>query len=247
MKTKSVITLALVLLAAWVLKPAPTTAAEAPAEFADALVLIEYNSHAGDLGFHVELDAVAWKQVAILDPDGNKIFEVTHDGGISEQGLTSLAFESAELPFDVLSWDEFLARFPEGEYTLTGETMDGKQLLSVMEFTHLIPDPPEMISPVDGSTVPLEGLTIAWEPVATPEGVEIDRYQVVLFPVDPPDGQDPIALDIDLTFEIPADITAVEIPASWLMPGEEYQYEVIAVEAEGNKTLTVGFFTTEMQ
>ena len=44
---------------------------------------------------------------------------------------------------------------------------------------------------------------------------------------------------------MPADVNQVKIPAAWLMSGEKYQYEVIAMEAEGNKTIKVGFFKTE--
>jgi len=220
-------------------------APEKTTEFADALAIIEYNSHAEDLGFHVELDAPAWEWVAIIDPSGNKIFEVTHNGSIGEQGLTSLFFESAELPFDVLPYDDFLARFPEGEYILIGETLEGEALMSVMELNHNIPDPPVITSLSEDALAPIDAVSIAWEPVTTPAGVEVERYQVVVFPVDPEEGLEPIALDIDLTFEVPADLNAVEIPAAWLMSGKHYQYEVIAMEAEGNQTITVGFFTTE--
>ena len=215
------------------------------AEFADALAIIEYNSHAEDLDFHVELDAPAWEWIAILDPSGNKVFEVSHSGSIGEQGLTSLFFESAELPFDVLPYDEFLARFPEGEYTLVGETLEGEALMSLMTLNHNIPDPPVITSLGEDPLVPMDAVSIAWEHVTSPAGVEVERYQVVVFPVDPEEGQDAIALDIDLPFEVPADLNHVEIPAAWLMSGEQYQYEVIAMEADGNQTLTVGFFTTE--
>jgi hypothetical protein len=214
------------------------------AEFADAQAHIEYNSTAGDLGFHVELDAPAWQRVMIYEEDGGVLFDVTNDGSVAEQGLTSLFFESAELPFDVLPYDVFLERFPAGVYTLVGIMNSGETVMSVMELLHNVPDPPQIILPAENEVVPLDGVVIAWEPVTTPEDAEIERYQVIVFPVDPPEGQDPIELDIDLTFELPAHVTQVQIPAELLMSGEAYQFEVIAVEAEGNKTLTVGFFST---
>ena len=61
-----------------------------------------------------------------------------------------------------------------------------------MTFTHNIPDPPQILSPRDGDVVSLDSVAIAWEPVTSPEGVEIDRYQLILFQVDPPEGKDPI-------------------------------------------------------
>lgn len=44
-------------------------------EFSKSKVVIEINTTDGDLGFHVILDADAWKEVSITDPNGHKIFK----------------------------------------------------------------------------------------------------------------------------------------------------------------------------
>jgi len=240
------ILIAIVLLAACSTKPAPTTTpSENPTPFKEALARIEYNSTDGDLGFQVELDAPSWMQAAIIGPDGNKLFEVKNQGSLGVQGLTHLYFESTERPLAELSRDQFLARFPEGEYTAIGVTVDGKKLMSPMKFTHLIPDPPQIISPAKGEVAPTDNVVIAWEPVSSPEGIEIDLYQLFLFPVDPPEGQAPIKLNIDFALEVPSSVTQVKIPAEILTPGAEYKYEVKAIDANGNTTVTVGSFTTQ--
>ncbi len=248
MKPKIAFTLGLITLIAsiWMLKPAPITAAEEPIEFADALPSIEYNATAGDLGFHAEVGGESFKYAAIYAPDGTMLFNLRIDGGLGDQGLSGFTFESAEPPLEELPLDEFLARYPEGEYTFVGETLEGKKLESVAEFAHTIPDPPVIISPAEGATVPLDAVIIAWEPITTPKGIEIDVYMLQIFPVDPPEGQDPIEMNIDLLFEVPAFVTQVRIPPEFLVSGETYQYELIAVEAEGgHRTITVGTLVTE--
>ncbi len=164
--------------------------------------------------------------------------------GRGEQGLASTFFESAEYPDEVVSRDEFLARFPGGRYTLTGTSRDGVPLALTATLADLIPEPAVILAPEEGAVVPAGDVTIAWEPVEEPAGVEPEVYTVQLFPVDPPEGADPIALDVDLTFEVPADVTEVRIPGELLAPGEVYQYELMVVDAGGNQTFTVGSFTT---
>ena len=213
--------------------------------FKEALARIEYNATDGDLGFQVELDAPSWMQAAIFGPDGTKLFEVKNQGSLGVHGLTHLYFESTEKPLEELSRDQFLARFPEGVYTAVGVTVEGKKLMSPMEFTHLIPDPPRIISPAEGKVVSIDAVVIACEPVSSPKGVEIDFYQLFFFPVDPQAGQAPIELNIDFALEVPSSITQVKIPAELLTPGTEYQFEIKAFDANGNTTVTVGSFKTE--
>ncbi len=65
------------------------------------------------------------------------------------------------------------------------------------------------------------------------------------YPVDPPDGQDPIALNIDFTLEVPADVREVVVPAAFLQAGAGYEFELTAVDASGNRTFSVGTFSTD--
>ena len=212
--------------------------------FEDAIVFIEFNSTDEDLGFHSTFDAEGWKEAVICSPDGSKLFEVKSGGSTDKYGLSELFFEGAEPSLDEQPRDEFLARFPEGEYTIVGKTTKGDPLISKATFTHDIPDGPVMTSPREDDVVDLDAVIIAWEPVTTPPGIEIVRYELSFAPEDPEEGDPPPALDIDLFLELPSAVTEFRIPPELLMPGTEYVFEVLAIEVSGNKTITeVAFFT----
>ena len=212
--------------------------------FEDALVFIEFNSTDEDLGFHATFDAEGWKEAMICGPDGSKLFEVKSGGSTDKHGLSELFFEGAEPSLDEQPRDEFLARFPEGEYTIVGKTTEGDALRSTATFTHDIPDGPVVISPGEDEVVDMDAVIIAWEPVTSPPGIEVVRYELSFAPEDPEEGDPQLALDIDLAIELPPTVTEFRIPAELLMPDTEYVFEVLAIEVSGNKTITeIAFFT----
>jgi hypothetical protein len=43
---------------------------------------------------------------------------------------------------------------------------------------------------------------------------------------------------------MPATATSLTVPAGFLLPDTEYEWEVLAIEASGNQTLSSSFFTT---
>ena len=174
--------------------------------FEDALVFIEFNSTDEDLGFHATFDAPGWKEAVICGPDGSKLFEVKAGGSTEKHGLSELFFEGAEPSLDEQPLDEFLARFPEGEYIVVGETTEGDPLISMTTLTHDIPDGPVIISPGEDAVVDLDAVVIAWEPVTSPPGIEIVRYELFLAPEDPPEGDPPPVLGIDLALELPSTV-----------------------------------------
>lgn len=220
------------------------TAQQKTTEFANARMYIEYNSSAEDLGFHVEFDGDPWVNATVTGPDGSRLFDLKGEGSLGDQGFTSNFFESAEYGIDKLSRGEFLARFPEGTYTLTGESTEGQPMQTEAEVTHLIPDPPVVTSPADGATVDRDQATISWEPVTDPNGTEVDVYSLQLYPVDPPEGRDPIELNVDFTLEVPPDVTEITVPGAILQAGAEYEFELLVVDARGNQSFRVGTFTT---
>lgn len=88
--------------------------------------------------------------------------------------------------------------------------------MSLMTLTHKIPEAPLVISPREGEIVDMDAVLIAWEPVTNPAGIEIDTYQLQLFPADPPEEQDFNDLNIDFTSEVPPTVTEVKFPPSSL-------------------------------
>src|SRR5215510_10952245 len=120
------IALAPVLLSAVALGPTATKQDEIPLEISK--ILIEYNSTANDLGFHVSLDGEDWKSLKIVNPNGRTIFDVQGQGPYKVLGMTELFFEGAEPSLDEFPLDDLLALFPEGDYEFEGRTVDGTEI-----------------------------------------------------------------------------------------------------------------------
>jgi len=219
------------------------SAKKAPAaEFPAATLIIEFNASAEDVGVQFFLDADEWQTVPSLDPAGKEVFQSTARGRLLDQGGgTELFVESVEPELIELPLDEFFEIFPAGTYTFLGRTPDGERLASTVEFTHVIPAGPEVVLPV-GSTeectenVPIPAV-IAWNDVtATIDGspLDVDRYEVIV-------ENDESNFDVHMA---PGADTQITVPSEFLAPGTEYIFEVLAIEAGGNQTITEGCFVT---
>ncbi|MGH8863959.1 MAG: hypothetical protein ACREVZ_04860 [Burkholderiales bacterium] len=209
----------------------------------ESTMIIEYNASAEDIGIQFFLDSDGWREVEIFDPNGVEIFSAETEGSLTKQGGgTELFLESVEPAIDVLPFDRFFRRFPEGTYRFRARDNAGNLQKGNAVFTHDIPAGPELITPVPASgaecarRVPLPVL-IAWEPVATSAfglPLEIVGYEVI---VENDDG-----LNFDVKF--PADIEELTVPDGLLEPATDYIFEVLAVEEGGNQTITEGCFRT---
>jgi hypothetical protein len=231
-------TTALLLLAAAL---APPTGA---AELDEAQIFIEINDTDGDAGIQLFLDGEGWDKMKVFDPDGKKVFDVDGNGSVGFQGITELAFESAEPSFDVQPLADFLALFPEGTYTFVGRTAEGEPLEGEGELTHALPAAPLLVSPPDGADDVDPGDTvIEWQPVADPPGSSIVGYQVIV------ETEEEVAPGEEIVRTFAVDLgpgaTSVTVPAEFMTAGAEYKYEVLAVEESGNKTISEAEFETE--
>jgi hypothetical protein len=201
--------------------------------FEEARIYIEYNASANDLGFHVALDGEDWKTLKILDPRGRSIFEVTGKAAYKDLGMTELFFEGAEPNLADVPLDELLARFPEGTYRFIGRTVDGANLVSAANLSYAVPAGPEVSSTLDGDT-----LVIGWSPVTTfPEGfpdrpIDVTGYQVIVG-------------SFQLT--LPGTATGVTVPKEFVaaLAAGSQPFEVLAIDARGNQTITEGSFVKE--
>jgi hypothetical protein len=213
-----------------------------------------------DIELQVFVDGFLWKSLQVFTPDERRIFNLSTRRNIKRQGgLSELFFASEpthylenEPNFDG-TIDEFLARFPEGEYEFEGSTVDGVQLSGSATLTHVLPALPEITAPVsDGDGPPMvdpNNLVIEWEPVTTQfmsdDPVEIIEYQVILDQEDPIrdvpwiDGKTRRAL-----INLPPDVTRFKVPPEFLLPNTSYAFEIMAIEASGNSTISVGEFFT---
>jgi len=205
--------------------------------FSDARIRIEINDTAGDSGLHLNLDAEGWKFVNLFDPSGNLVFHVGAGGGVRKTGLTELFFESAEPGFKILPLDEFLVRFPEGEYLVTGETITGRRLRSKAVLTHALPKAPVLLTPAKDSVQDPNNTVIRWTAVPDPKGSRIVRYEVIV-------AEEGAAPKRVLDATVPATVTSMLVPPTFLLRNMPYKYEVLAIEEGGNQTLREQTFRT---
>jgi hypothetical protein len=206
----------------------------AAGKFEQSLIFIEYNSTDNDLGFHVFLDAEDWKTVKIVNPDGVTIFEASGKGpyGLLNRGLSEMFFEGAEPSLDDVPLDDLLALFPEGRYDFIATKADGTRLTGKSTFSHAIPAGPVASAEVNGDSI-----VIRWEPVTGPpagfpnERIQIVGYQVIV---------DPFQLTL------PASSTQVTLPQEFVesLSAGSHGFEVLAIDASGNQTITAGSFNT---
>ncbi len=210
-------------------------------ELDDAKIIFEINSTDGDAGIQIFLDGEGWNKMTVVDPTGTQHLELAAQSGIGAQGLTEFFFESAEPTFDEQPLVELLARFPEGEYSFLGETVDGDEITGSAELTHDLPAGP-VTSPAAGATVDVSGpVQISWEEVTAGfDGsgeVDVVSYQVIVV------QEEPVVREFSV--DMPADARSVTVPPEFFEPDATYKYEVLAVEASGNQTITEVEFDTE--
>jgi hypothetical protein len=211
---------------------APQVWAHKKAPFDIARIFIEYNSTANDLGFHIFLDAEDWEEVEIVSPKWRTIFEVEGKGGFGKLGMTELFFEGAEPSLDDVPLEDLLDLFPEGKYTFFGTTVEGKTLMSRATLTHALPDGPE----VSAQAGPGNSLIISWSAVTGPPDGFPNKPIVIV-------GYQVIVGSFQVT--VPASITSVTVSPEFVasLGSGEHQFEVLAIEASGNQTITEGTFT----
>jgi len=104
------------------------------------------------------------------------------------------------------------------------------------KLSHLVPNGPVVTSPMEGEQVDRNAFTVSWEPVTTPDGVEIVRYIVVVTQEDP---------ERELSMDLLPGATSASIPAQFLNPSSETEVEVLARERSGNQTITEVQFATK--
>ena len=241
---------------------APTTAESCPAadakpsgttEIATAKLIIEYNSTDQDIGVHGAFDDHGWKTLCVFDPTGRLVLAVSPESQLRDLTMAGIFFESREPPASEFSFADLEATFPEGEYTVRAESFDGTILVGNAIFTHDVPAPPTIDSPVLAEDprgarkdpVPLADLEVSWQDVTETvagEPVDITGYEVIVTKEveDDPNGFSRPTYDV----HVPPTLNSLRVPVEFLEPDTVYELEVLALEVSGNQTITVGFFKT---
>jgi hypothetical protein len=191
--------------------------------FDEAEVFFEFNTTDNDLGFQVFLDHAGWRRVSLADPRGNSVARILADGKLGDLGITELRFESAEP-----SPAEVLARFPAGNYTFRGLTVDGVSLLSRARLSHrLLPRP--SITPSNGQVVDPRNTIVRW----TAPGAE--RVEII---IEHPD------LGHNFDVIVSGSTTRLTVPPQFLRRGKEYKIEILSIAENGNRTIVESTFRT---
>jgi hypothetical protein len=195
-------------------------------------VYFEFNSTANDLGVHVSLDGEDWKELAIVNPNELTIFEVEGKGPYADLGMTELFFEGAEPNLADVPLGDLLAMFPEGAYRFSGRTVEGDPISGTGTLTHAIPAGPTVSASLGSGN----SLMISWSAVTSPppgfpaKPINIVGYQVIVG-----------------TFQVtvPATTFSVTVSPEFVasLPSGANPFEVLAIEAGGNQTITEGSFT----
>jgi hypothetical protein len=204
---------------AWATKP------DSEIPFSKAKIIIEFNSTAnggvGDVGVQVLLDGEPWRLLKIKSPNGREILHIIASSSLRKQGLTELFFE-------------------EGTYEFEGKTIEGQEIEGKATFTHVIPAGPVIVSPPLNAEVDPKNLVISWKAVtkdiAGRDSV-IVAYQII---VERTDNDQLGAALRTFDIKLPATSQSVTVPAEFLEPGTEYKFEVLAIEAGGNQTISEG-------
>ncbi|MCI0516557.1 MAG: hypothetical protein L0Y45_01865 [Woeseiaceae bacterium] len=243
--------------------PAIAAAEDHEIPFEEAHVFFELNHTDGDLGIHALVDGDAWKRLAISDHNDNVIMNVIVRGQLRQQGLTEVFFESDEPSFDDLPPRKFFSRFPAGIYEIEGLTLDGDELESETEVTHVMPAPAEptvnalpMAEQCDeeepGYDAPTltSPVTIAWPEVdhthpdlGSPRNstnIKIFNYEVVVeAEVEGLNGEE---FTSKFSALLPPDVTSMTIPEEFLAQSDTFKYEVLAREESFNQTAVESCF-----
>lgn len=231
---------------------ATATLAEEDGSFAVTSLNYETNATDGDVGIQAFYDADGLTHVTIKDPSGKTILAIEASSGLGKVGFTEMFFEGMEpliselVPEDEENESEFTLKqifelFPAGEYVFEGRTVDGENLKGTATLTATLPGGPVIVAPQEDEEVPAgKPLVIDWEPVTetlVPNlgALSVSGYHVIVSNED---------ANHEFTIDVPADTTEVTVPAVFVAPDTEFDFEIIAVETSGNLTVTESSFET---
>jgi hypothetical protein len=239
-------------------------AAEPCGDFGECKALIEINATDGDIGFHFLMDGDDLNSGRLFDPLGAKLFEDEAKGRLRDQKLTELFAESAE-PLcwndpeadpdeEIVTLEEFLARWLSGTYLFTGMGDGGEKSEGETALTHEIPAAPADVT-FDGSVISwaagndlgkcasqaeLNALVAAEILPVHPESVPVVAWEIVLEP-DVADGDPTGNLVFSIRVSGGIEPKQVTVPADYLgsLPANTpVKIEVGAIGVNDNATFT---------
>jgi hypothetical protein len=196
-----------------------------PESFADgepyevARVFFEQNFTDDDVGWQANVDHEGWRTLTIRDAQGKILLEVDAKGSLADEeiGITEFFTESEEP-----SPEEVLSLFGPGTYTITGKTVEGDKLMSMVQVSHTFLDPPAFANLDEGDMVDPDNFVIEFD---APGAVSV---QIIV------EDEDEENIWSVLVTEDSGELTvSPEFPEE----GAEYKIEAIAEHPNGNKSI----------
>ncbi len=125
---------------------------------------------------------------------------------------------------------DLMSAYPEGEYRLQADTLDGRAADGMARLSHRLLPMPEVIFPFEGAhDIPAADLVVTWIPDPRAE-----QYRIVLEQGD----------DDNLAAVLPGSQNTFRVPNGVLAPNTLSHVEIGAVGRNGNCTLVEIQFTT---
>lgn len=247
MKQMRLLAVLLALVVALILGTAFSQAWSGGSEFEVTEFKIEFNSTDQDVGVQAFIDGEPWRSVSIINPKWRTILAVKSIRSLARQGVTELFLESGEPTLDEVSLQQFLHRFPEGTYRFFGTDVDGKFVRGRAEFTHVIPCGPTGLAASRGANTPEDPIVLSWDPVT--QVIDLDStfdnltcensgdLEIVGYRVEA-EWEDDNEVVHTFGIDLKPDQHSVTLPPEFIPAGQEYKFEVLAIEESGNQTLT---------
>lgn len=163
--------------------------------------------------------------VRILRPDGRKLVDLDAQSGVPGS-LSSLEVELREP-----SLERLIEKYGEGRYGILADTIGGKQALGQASLSFDLPSAARIVHPRPGQLLQSSSLTVLW--VAA--GHDVAAYELQL-EQDEDDG---------LRVRLPPERSSFRVPPGILAPGTETALEIVAIGANGNRTVAEVLFTTQ--
>lgn len=218
-------------------------------EISECDVFIEINATDEDAGWQGILDASPWRLARIIGPDesgnnGKKFLKVKPQGAARKQGITEYKWESAEPTFDDFALEDFLDRFPAGEYTCNVTFLHGKpkKASEEDELTHCLPDGPVITDP---GVLPADtDWTVMWDAVTTQYDQDGPGLGDPLDECDPEDELVKYSVTVEfedgvekvMDFDVASSTTTAVVSGDFLECGLAGKVEIGAFVESGNST-----------
>lgn len=163
------------------------------------------------------------ESIEVFRPDGRKLIELDARNHL-KSGLSSLEIELRETDLDQL-----FASYAEGSYEIRAGTIGGNLALGRARLSFDLLPAPVIMQPLPGELVRASHLTVFWSAVANAAGYELELEQ----------GEND-----GLRVRLPPAQSSFRVPPGFLAPGTETSLDVVAIGANGNRTVAEVLFMT---